>query len=384
MVIIQLKYQNQQANLCLKPIKQWKLKIHSLSLCILNTKGRYRMSNLTYKDAGVDIEEGALAVEKMKSYVKDTFTKGVLGGLGGFGGMFELDLTGYTKPVLVSGTDGVGTKLKISILKDQHDTVGIDLVAMCVNDILVQGAKPLFFLDYIATGKLESDKIADLVKGIAEGCKQSGAALIGGETAEMPGFYAADEYDMAGFTVGIVDKDKIIDGSTIEAGDVLIGMPSTGVHSNGYSLVRKLFFDKLALDINDHVDALNCTVGEALITPTKIYVSEVLKVLEEIAVKGMVHVTGGGFIENIPRILPEGLGAKIEMNSWPKLPLFDFIQTEGNIETVEMFKTFNMGIGFIMIVRAEDVDQTLKLVSSLDEKAYVIGTVSDSQGVELC
>jgi len=342
------------------------------------------MSNLTYKDAGVDIEEGALAVEKMKSYVKDTFTKGVLGGLGGFGGMFELDLTGYTKPVLVSGTDGVGTKLKISILKDQHDTVGIDLVAMCVNDILVQGAKPLFFLDYIATGKLESDKIADLVKGIAEGCKQSGAALIGGETAEMPGFYAADEYDMAGFTVGIVDKDKIIDGSTIEAGDVLIGMPSTGVHSNGYSLVRKLFFDKLALDINDHVDALNCTVGEALITPTKIYVSEVLKVLEEIAVKGMVHVTGGGFIENIPRILPEGLGAKIEMNSWPKLPLFDFIQTEGNIETVEMFKTFNMGIGFIMIVRAEDVDQTLKLVSSLDEKAYVIGTVSDSQGVELC
>lgn len=342
------------------------------------------MSNLTYKDAGVDIEEGALAVEKMKSYVKETFTKGVLGGLGGFGGMFELDLTGYTKPVLVSGTDGVGTKLKISILKDQHDTVGIDLVAMCVNDILVQGAKPLFFLDYIATGKLESDKIADLVKGIAEGCKQSGAALIGGETAEMPGFYAEDEYDMAGFTVGIVDKDKIIDGSTIEAGDVLVGLPSTGVHSNGYSLVRKLFFDKLALDINEQVEELKCTVGEALITPTKIYVSEVLKVLEVISVKGMVHVTGGGFIENIPRILPEGLGAKVELEAWPKLPLFDFIQAKGNIETVEMFKTFNMGIGFIMIVKKEDVNQTLELVSSLGEQAYVIGEVTDQEGVDLC
>lgn len=342
------------------------------------------MSKLTYKDAGVDIEEGALAVEKMKSYVKETFTKGVLGGLGGFGGMFELDLTGYTKPVLVSGTDGVGTKLKISILKEQHDTVGIDLVAMCVNDILVQGAKPLFFLDYIATGKLESDKIADLVKGIAEGCKQSDAALIGGETAEMPGFYAADEYDMAGFTVGIVDKDKIIDGSTIQSDDVLIGLPSTGVHSNGYSLVRKLFFDQLDLDINDHVAELNSSVGEALITPTKIYVKEVLRVLEDISVKGMVHVTGGGFIENIPRILPEGLGAKINLNAWPQLPLFEFIQDKGDIATEEMFKTFNMGIGFIMIVKQDDVDATLKLIESLDEQAYVIGSVTSQAGVALC
>lgn len=335
---------------------------------------------LTYADAGVDIEEGARAVEKMKTYVKDTFTKGVLCGLGGFGGLFELDLEGYKKPVLVSGTDGVGTKLKISIMKDQHDTVGIDLVAMCVNDILVQGAKPLFFLDYIATGKLESDKVADLVKGIAEGCKQSEAALIGGETAEMPGFYDENEYDMAGFTVGIVDKDKMIDGSTIEAGDVLVGLPSTGVHSNGYSLVRKLFFDTLNLGIDDHVEALNQTVGQALIVPTKIYVKPVLKALDQVNVKGMVHVTGGGFIENIPRVLPEGLGVDIKLGSWPMLPLFDFIQKEGNIETVEMYKTFNMSIGFIMIVKENDVEA---LMNTLDE-AYVIGQVTEEAGVKLC
>lgn len=342
------------------------------------------MSQLTYKDAGVDIHEGALAVEKMKSYVKDTFTKGVLGGLGGFGGMFELDLTGYKKPVLVSGTDGVGTKLKISILKDQHDTVGIDLVAMCVNDILVQGAKPLFFLDYIATGKLESDKIADLVKGIAEGCKQSGAALIGGETAEMPGFYAADEYDMAGFTVGIVEKDKIIDGSSIEAGNVMIGLPSTGVHSNGYSLVRKLFFDKLNHKIDDHIEALGCTVGEALITPTKIYVKSVLEVLEKVKINGMVHVTGGGFIENIPRILPQGLGANVKLGSWPELELFKFIQKEGNIDLREMYSTFNMGVGFIMIVNKELADQTIEAIKSIGEEAYIIGEITDKDGVDLC
>lgn len=342
------------------------------------------MSKLTYADAGVDIEEGALAVEKMKSYVKETFTKGVLGGLGGFGGMFELDLTGYTKPVLVSGTDGVGTKLKIAIMKDQHDTVGIDLVAMCVNDILVQGAKPLFFLDYIATGKLESDKVADLVKGIAEGCKQSGAALIGGETAEMPGFYAADEYDMAGFTVGIVDKDKIIDGSQIKPGQVLVGLPSTGVHSNGYSLVRKLFFDKLSLGIDDYVEALGTTVGEALIAPTKIYVKSVLKVLEAVAVKGMVHVTGGGFIENIPRVLPEGMGVDITLGAWDMPKVFPFMQESGDIEIREMYKTFNMGIGFIMIVDASDVEAVQTAVEAAGEKAFVIGQVTDQEGVNLC
>jgi phosphoribosylformylglycinamidine cyclo-ligase len=342
------------------------------------------MSKLTYADAGVDIEEGALAVEKMKSYVKETFTKGVLGGLGGFGGMFELDLTGYTKPVLVSGTDGVGTKLKIAIMKDQHDTVGIDLVAMCVNDILVQGAKPLFFLDYIATGRLESDKVADLVKGIAEGCKQSDAALIGGETAEMPGFYADDEYDMAGFTVGIVEKDKIIDGSTIEAGQVMVGLSSSGVHSNGYSLVRKLFFDKLGLGINDHVDALGETVGQALIRPTRIYVKPVVKALESVKIHGMVHVTGGGFIENIPRVLPEGLGVKVNLGTWDMPKVFPFMQEKGNIETVEMYKTFNMGIGFIMIVDQNQVDSLTKVMDEAGEKAYVIGEVTAKEGVELC
>lgn len=339
---------------------------------------------LTYADAGVDINEGAVAVEKMKSFVKDTFTKGVLGGLGGFGGLFELDLEGYKKPVLVSGTDGVGTKLKIAILKDQHDTVGIDLVAMCVNDILVQGAKPLFFLDYIATGKLESDKVADIVKGIAEGCKQSGAALIGGETAEMPGFYAEDDYDMAGFTVGIVEKSKIIDGSTIKEGDILVGLPSTGIHSNGYSLVRKLFFDKLNLKINDTVKELNSTVGEVLITPTKIYVNSVLSILDKVKVNGMVHVTGGGFIENIPRVLPEGLGANINLGSWDMLPIFPFMQEKGNIETIEMYKTFNMGIGFILIVDKNEVETLLSTVNSINEKAYVIGEVKKTEGVNLC
>ncbi len=341
-------------------------------------------TGLTYADAGVDINEGAIAVEKMKGYVKETFTKGVLGGLGGFGGLFELDLEGYRKPVLVSGTDGVGTKLKIAIMKDQHDTVGIDLVAMCVNDILVQGAKPLFFLDYIATGKLESDKVADLVKGIAEGCKQSEAALIGGETAEMPGFYAADEYDMAGFTVGIVEKDKMIDGSTIKEGNVLVGLPSTGVHSNGYSLVRKLFFDKLGLGINDTVEELNSTVGEALITPTKIYVKSVLAILDKVTVNGMVHVTGGGFIENIPRVLPQGLGVNINLGSWDMLPIFPFMQEKGNIETVEMYKTFNMGIGFILVVNKENVDSLLEAVEAVNEKAYVIGEVTSQEGVKLC
>jgi len=342
------------------------------------------MSKISYADAGVNIEEGALAVEKMKTYVKETFTKGVLGGLGGFGGLFELDLTGYSKPVLVSGTDGVGTKLKISIMKDQHDTVGIDLVAMCVNDVLVQGAKPLFFLDYIATGALESDKIADLVKGIAEGCKQSDAALIGGETAEMPGFYAEDEYDMAGFTVGIVEKDKIITGQTIEAGDVMVGLPSSGIHSNGYSLVRKLLFDHLGLGLEDTMEGLGMSLGQALIEPTRIYVKPVLRVLDQVEVKGMVHVTGGGFIENIPRVLPEGLGAQVTLGSWPSLPIFTAIEKTGLVEVKELYKTFNMGIGFIMVVKNDQADQLIKTLDDMGEKAYKIGHITDQAGVELC
>lgn len=342
------------------------------------------MSQLTYKDAGVDIEEGAKAVDKMKAYVQETFTKGVLGGLGGFGGLFELDLTGYQKPVLVSGTDGVGTKLRIACMKDQHDTVGIDLVAMCVNDVLVQGAKPLFFLDYIATGRLESDKIAHIVKGISQGCLQAGAALIGGETAEMPGFYADDDYDMAGFTVGIVEKDKMIDGSTIKQGDVLIGIPSSGIHSNGYSLVRKLFFEHLKLDIHDFVDELGCTVGEALIQPTKIYVKPVLDVLDHVDVKGMVHVTGGGFIENIPRVLSDDLGVKINKDQWTIPNLFNYMQSKGNITDVEMFSTFNMGIGFIMIVSESHVSQVKSLLKAQGEIGYEIGVVTNQPGVKLC
>jgi len=338
-------------------------------------------TKLTYADAGVDIAEGAAAVEKMKAYVQETFTKGVLGGLGGFGGLFELDLEGYKKPVLVSGTDGVGTKLKIAFLTDVHDSTGIDLVAMCVNDILVQGAKPLFFLDYIATGRISSDKVADIVKGIAEGCKQSGASLIGGETAEMPGFYSDDEYDIAGFTVGIVEKEKIIDGSKIKEGDVLIGLPSTGIHSNGYSLVRKLFFDVLNMNVSDHVEELGMTLGEALIMPTKIYVKEILEILANHSVNGMVHVTGGGFTENIPRVLPEGLGADIAMGSWEMNPLFPLIQKKGNIDESEMFKTFNMGIGFILAVDPSEADAMMETIEKSGEKAYKIGTVTKGEGV---
>jgi phosphoribosylformylglycinamidine cyclo-ligase len=337
---------------------------------------------LTYADAGVDIEEGAAAVEKMKEYVKETFTKNVLGGLGGFGGLFELDLEGYKKPVLVSGTDGVGTKLKIAFMTDKHDSAGIDLVAMCVNDILVQGAKPLFFLDYIATGKLTADKAADIVKGIADGCKQAGASLIGGETAEMPGFYDEDEYDIAGFTVGIVEKEKIIDGSKVKPNDVLIGLPSTGIHSNGYSLVRKLFFDILDYKIDQPIEELGMTLGEALLCPTKIYVKEVLEILASHPVNGMVHVTGGGFTENIPRVLPEGLGATIDLGSWEMNKLFPLIQNLGEIETAEMYKTFNMGIGFVLIVDPSQADAVIKTVESMGEKAFKIGIVKDGEGME--
>ncbi|MCG8472941.1 MAG: phosphoribosylformylglycinamidine cyclo-ligase [Desulfobacterales bacterium] len=340
-----------------------------------------KKTGLTYADAGVDIEEGAVAVEKMKAYVQETFTKGVLGGLGGFGGMFELDLTGYQRPVLVSGTDGVGTKLKIAFLTDVHDSAGIDLVAMCVNDILVQGAKPLFFLDYIATGRISSDKVAAMVKGIAEGCKQAGAALIGGETAEMPGFYGDGEYDMAGFTVGVVEKEKIIDGSKIKEGDVLIGLPSSGIHSNGYSLVRKLFFEVLEMTVEDEVPELGCTLGEALLSPTKIYVKDTLKVIENHTVNGMVHVTGGGFTENIPRILPEGLGADIKLGSWEMHPLFPLIQEKGGIEASEMYKTFNMGIGFIMIASPDEADAIMGTLKANGTKAYTIGTVTKGDGV---
>ncbi|MCG8541103.1 MAG: phosphoribosylformylglycinamidine cyclo-ligase [Clostridia bacterium] len=340
---------------------------------------------LTYSNSGVNIEEGARAVDLMKSYVKSTFTKNVLLDLGGFGGLFELDIKDYKAPVLVSGTDGVGTKLKIAFMMDKHHTIGIDLVAMCVNDILCQGAKPLFFLDYVATGKLKAEKIADIVKGISQGCIRAGCALIGGETAEMPGFYGDGEYDMAGFSVGIVDKDKIIDGSKIEEGDIVIGLPSSGIHSNGYSLVRKLFFDKLGYGLDKYLKELGETLGEALLKPTRIYVDIVMKVLEKYEVRGMCHITGGGFYENIPRIVPQSLGVEINLGSWEVLPIFEIIQKYGDVHIDEMFKTFNMGIGYLFVVSQGEADDIVDLIEASGERAYKIGRVLRGiDGVKLC
>ncbi len=330
---------------------------------------------LTYKDAGVDTKEGERAVSLMKEHVKKTFNEHVLTGLGSFGSLFSLDVAGMKQPVLVSGTDGVGTKLKIAFMMDRHDTVGIDCVAMCVNDVLCQGAKPLFFLDYIATGKVRAEKIADIVKGIADGCSQSGSALVGGETAEMPDFYGEGEYDMAGFSVGIVDKDKIITGERISAGDRIVGIPSSGIHSNGYSLVRKVFFDKMKMDVNEYVDELGQTLGEALLTPTKIYADACGAVLPRFDVKGIVHITGGGFFENIPRILPDDTAAVIETGAWKIPPIFKYIEKCGNIDRHEMFSTYNMGIGMMMVVRADDADDVVEALKAAGEDAAVIGEI---------
>lgn len=335
---------------------------------------------LTYKDAGVDTKEGERAVSLMKEHVKKTFNKNVLTGLGSFGSLFKLDMGNMTEPILVAGTDGVGTKLKIAFLMDKHDTVGQDCVAMCVNDILCQGAKPLFFLDYIATGKVEAEKVEDIVKGIADGCMLGQCALVGGETAEMPDFYSAGEYDMAGFAVGVVDLKKVIDGSKIKEGNVIIGIPSSGIHSNGYSLVRKVFFDKMGMKVSDFVDELGMTLGEALIAPTRIYTSEVNSVLDKTDVNGIIHLTGGGFFENIPRIIPEGLGVEIKLGSWDVLPIFKYIQKCGNIEEKEMFATYNMGVGMMMIVEEEKAETVLKTIK--DSKK--IGAIIKGQGVTLC
>ncbi len=340
--------------------------------------------SLTYKDAGVDIHEGEKAVKLMKQHVQKTFNKNVLTGLGGFGGLFNLDLTGIEEPVLVSGTDGVGTKLKIAFMMDKHDTVGQDCVAMCVNDILCQGAKPLFFLDYIATGKLKAEKTAEIVKGIADGCVESECALIGGETAEMPDFYSDGEYDIAGFAVGIVDKGKIIDGSNIKEDNVLIGLPSSGIHSNGYSLVRKLFFDQLQYNIHDQIDELGNTVGEVLLTPTKIYTKACNRVISEYDINGIVHITGGGFYENIPRILPKGYGVEIQLNSWVIPPVFKYMKEKGNISQEEMYATFNMGIGLMMIADKNDAQGILEKLEEVGEKAAIIGQVIKGEGVSLC
>ena len=341
----------------------------------MNTKSHSE----SYAAAGVDITAGYKAVELMKSHIARTMTSGVCSDVGGFGGLFELDTEGIEKPVLVSGTDGVGTKLKLAFLMDKHDTVGIDCVAMCVNDIICCGAKPLFFLDYIACGKNVPEKIASIVSGVAEGCVQSGAALIGGETAEMPGFYPVDEYDLAGFSVGVVDKAKILDPSTMKAGDVVIALPSSGVHSNGFSLVRKVF-DVENSDIKAPREELGGkSVGETLLTPTKIYVKPVLALLEQVKVKGISHITGGGFYENIPRSIPDGLGAVIDRSAVKVLPIFDLIAKTGNISERDMFNTFNMGVGMSIVVAPEDADKALEVLKANGEDAYVIGKIEKSE-----
>ncbi len=334
---------------------------------------------VTYKDAGVDVERGYEAVRRMKQHVATTFDENVLGGLGSFGGFYSIENEKMDKPVLVAGTDGVGTKLKLAFLMDKHDTVGIDCVAMCVNDIICCGAKPLFFLDYIACGKNYPEKIAQIVSGVAEGCVQSEAALIGGETAEMPGFYPEDEYDLAGFAVGIVDKKKIIDHSKMTPGDVILALPSSGVHSNGFSLVRKVF-DVEHCDLKAPVERLGGkSLGETLLTPTKIYVKPVLALCKDVTVKGISHITGGGFFENIPRSIPDGLGAKIAMDDVRVLPIFDLLAETGGISRRDMFNTFNMGVGMSIVVAKEDRDKALEILRANGEDAYVLGEIVESQ-----
>lgn len=339
----------------------------------------------SYAAAGVNITAGYRAVELMKAHIARTVTSGVCSDVGGFGGLFELDVKGMEQPVLVSGTDGVGTKLKLAFLQDRHDTVGIDCVAMCVNDVICCGAKPLFFLDYIACGKNVPEKIAAIVSGVAEGCVQSGAALIGGETAEMPGFYPADEYDLAGFAVGVVDKKKILRPETMEEGDVIIALPSSGVHSNGFSLVRKVFGigEK---DISSPVAEFSGkSVGETLLTPTRIYVKPVLALLDAVTVRSVSHITGGGFYENIPRSLPNGLSAKIDRSALKVLPIFDLIAKTGEIPERDMFNTFNMGVGMSIVVKKTDADRALEVLAQNGEDAYLMGEiVAGTEGVILC
>lgn len=340
---------------------------------------------LTYKDSGVDVHSGYETVKLIKDYVKKTYTKGVMSDIGGFGGMFAIDKDEYEEPVLVSGTDGVGTKLMIAFMADKHDTIGEDAVAMCVNDVICQGAKPLFFLDYIATGKLEPKKAADIVKGVSEGCIKAGCALIGGETAEMPGLYGNEEYDIAGFCVGIVDKKKIIDGSKIVEGDILIGIPSSGIHSNGYSLVRKVFFSHKNYDINQYVDELGCTLGEELLTPTRIYPKLVLDLVSKFEIKGMSNITGGGFYENIPRMFPVGITADIDTADINVLPIFKLMQKEGNIDIDEMYSTFNMGIGIVAAVGKDIAADVMNYLKAAGEASVIIGrTVKREGGLKIC
>lgn len=338
---------------------------------------------ISYKDSGVDVTRGYKAVELMKKHVRSTYNSNVIGDLGSFGGFYSIAGEKMDEPVLVSGTDGVGTKLKYAFLLEKHDTIGIDAVAMCVNDIVCQGAKPLFFLDYYACGRLYPETEAEVVKGIAEGCRQAGCVLIGGETAEMPGFYPDGEYDLAGFAVGIVDKKKVVNGKNIKAGDVIVGLKSSGVHSNGYSLVRKLFGDEDRAALEAYDEEIGASVAEILLKPTKIYVNSILNLIEKVEVKGIAHITGGGFIENIPRILPEGVGAEIEKKSYETPAVFRVMQKRAEITDEQMYNTFNMGIGMVVVVAPENVCETLAQLKSTSEDAVVIGKAVSGKGVIL-
>ena len=339
---------------------------------------------ISYKDAGVDVQRGYDAVSLMKKHVQKTMTKNVLGDLGSFGGFYALDKEDCDEPVLVAGTDGVGTKLRYAMLMDKHDTIGIDAVAMCVNDIVCQGAKPLFFLDYIATGRINPEKIADIVGGVSAGCVESNCALIGGETAEMPGFYGEEEYDIAGFAVGIVQKSRVINGSAIKAGDALIGLASSGIHSNGFSLVRRLFGENPS-DLTRYSAELKKSVGEEVLTPTRIYVKTILELVKKYQIKGIAHITGGGFIENIPRMLPDGLKARINTGSYEILPVFNVLAQLSGLDEAQLYNTFNMGVGMVLAVDSAQADSIVKSACELGEKAYIIGEVAQGEGgVELC
>ena len=334
---------------------------------------------ISYKDSGVDIDKGNRFIDVIKPLVKTTFRKEVMGGLGGFGGLFHLDKVKYRDPILVASTDGVGTKLNVARMMNRYGTIGIDLVAMSVNDVIVQGAEPLFFLDYIASGAIDIDTGRQLVEGVVKGCKDAGCALLGGETAEMPGFYDVGDYELVGFCVGIVEADKLIDGSRVGIGDKIIGLASSGIHSNGLSLARKVFFERLGLQANDPVEGLLLPVGEELLTPTKIYVRSILNLNKNFSVKGIVHITGGGFYDNIPRILPERCSAIIQRGSWPELPIFQAIRKQGQIEDAEMFRVFNMGIGMMIIVDSEIAPEAVERLGALGEKAYLIGSIEKRQ-----
>lgn len=336
-----------------------------------------------YKQAGVDVEAGYESVERIKKHVSRTARLGVFGGLGGFGGNFDLSALQLKEPVLVSGTDGVGTKLMIAFMLNKHDTIGIDAVAMCVNDIVVQGAEPLYFLDYIACGKAEPEKIEQIVKGIADGCQMAGCALIGGETAEMPGMYDENEYDLAGFTVGACEKNELVTGVDIKPGDVLVGLASSGIHSNGYSLVRKIFFEKGSFTADQHIEELGCTLGEELLRPTKIYVKPILAALKSYNIKGMAHITGGGFIENIPRMLPGELGALLDEGSWEMPAIFPLMEKAGSLNRQEMYNIFNMGIGMVLAVDQALADGLVSFLKEHGEKAYKIGKVTTEKGIKI-